>query len=142
MFDRLSHIMLPVDFSDKNVVAMDTAYDIVTAKPAKVTLLHVIEPISVSDDDEILKFTDQLRARADVELASLASRFSSLELDVSCVTLVGNRSKTAVRYAVENDVDLIVVSSHQLDSDDSPRSMASVSYQIAVLATCPVLLLK
>jgi nucleotide-binding universal stress UspA family protein len=142
MFDRLTHILLPVDFSDKNVVAMDTVYDIVTAKPAKVTLLHVIEPITVNDDEEIRKFTDQLRARADSELASLASRFADLDLDVTCVTLVGNRSKTAVRHALENDVDLIVVSSHQLGSADSPRSMASVSYQIAVLATCPVLLLK
>ncbi|HAK52884.1 MAG TPA: hypothetical protein DCM54_13415 [Gammaproteobacteria bacterium] len=54
----------------------------------------------------------------------------------------GSRSRTVTEFAHENNVDLIIVSSHPIEKVQSARSMASVSYQVAVLATCPVLLLN
>jgi nucleotide-binding universal stress UspA family protein len=142
MFDQFEHVLLPLDFSDKNEVALRTAHDILTARPVKLTLIHVIEPIAVADDVEIRNFTEQLRSKANEELKKRAQQFSDLDITVHCETLIGNRSRSTVSYAEEHGVDLILVSSHQISEGHSARSMASVSYQVAVLATCPVLLLK
>ena len=131
-----------MDFSEKNQIALDAAYDIVSQTPARVTLLHVIEPIAIIDDVEVQDFTDQLVARANIELQTKAAKFSDLDVNVVCATQVGNRSRTVTAFAVDNDVDLIIVSSHPIQEVHSARSMASVSYQIAVLANCAVLLLK
>ena len=142
MLNQYQHLLLPMDFSEKNQVALDSAYNIVSQNPARLTLLHVIEPIGIIDDDEIQDFTDQLVARADSELKTRAAQFSDLDVDVVCTTQVGNRSRTVTAFAVDNNVDLIIVSSHPIQEVHSARSMASVSYQIAVLANCAVLLLK
>ncbi len=142
MLDRFHHILLPLDFSDKNTVALDTAYDIVSSSLARVTLLHVIEPIAIADDEEIRTFTEQLRDRATAELQKRAAQFSDLDTSVSCESHIGSRSRAVISYSLDNDVDLIIVSSHPIVEGDAARSMASISYQIAVLASCPVLMLK
>jgi len=142
LLNQYQHLLLPMDFSEKNQVALDSAYNIVSQNPARLTLLQVIEPIGIVDDDEIQDFTDQLVARADSELKTRAAQFSDLDVDVVCTTQVGNRSRTVTAFAVDNNVDLIIVSSHPIQEVHSARSMASVSYQIAVLANCAVLLLK
>jgi universal stress protein A len=47
-----------------------------------------------------------------------------------------------VRYADEQEVDLLLLSSHQVDRDHPALGWGTISYRIAIMARCPVLLVK
>ena len=106
------------------------------------TLLHVIELIDLPGDDDVREFTDRLRERADRELESRAQRFGDAKLAVDWKIRFGNRAREISAYETESDTDLIVMSSHDIDPEHPARSLATLSYQVAVLAKCPVLLVK
>jgi nucleotide-binding universal stress UspA family protein len=143
MLDQFHHVLVPLDFSDKNEIALKAVLEIVSSAPAPahVSLLHVIEPIGILDDSGIERFTDQLREHADKELLKIAQRFSGLNVTVSCENRLGHRAREAVAFADENKVDLIVLNSHRIKDNES-RHEPGLSYQIAILADCSVLLLK
>lgn len=142
MLPRFQHILVPLDFTDKNAAALDIAFELAVANQARVTLLHVIELIDLPDDDDIREFTDRLRIRADRELELRAQRFAEAKLQVDWKIRYGNRAREIADDEVERGADLIVMSSHNVDADRAARSLASVSYQVAVLSKCPVLLVK
>ena len=134
------HILVPLDFSDKNDAALETVHEMVASSSSIVSLLHVVETIGSPDDVEIRKFTAQLQEHSESELLKRAQRFSDLDITVTCENRSGNRVQETLAFAADNEVDLIVLNSHQMV--DNKTSSASISYQIAILANCPVLLLK
>lgn len=141
MLDQYHHLLVPLDFSDKNDTALETALEIVSTSPARVSLLHVIEPIGILDDSEIERFTDQLRRHADKELRKIARRFDGLNVTVNCENRLGHRARETAAFANDNEVDLIVLNSHRIGDSESGHQ-PGLSYQIAILASCSVLLLK
>jgi len=90
----------------------------------------------------VQEFVERLQRRADSELELRSQRFAEANVAVEWKTRLGKRAREIVSYEAEHDVDLIVLSSHPVDSDDPPGSLATLSYQIAVLSRCPVLLVK
>ena len=56
--------------------------------------------------------------------------------------MYGNRAQEIVRYAMEAGVDLIVLTSHRIDLQDSSAGWGTVSYKVGILSQCPVLLVK
>ena len=135
-----NHILVPLDFSDKNDAALETVHEMVSSSSSIVSLLHVVETIGSPDDSEVRKFTQQLQEHSGSELLKRAQRFSDLDITVTCENRSGNRVQETLAFAADNEVDLIVLNSHQMV--DNKTSSASISYQIAILANCPVLLLK
>ena len=142
MTSQFKHILIPLNFSEQNDRALDAVVEMTTGTQAKVTLMHVIEPINVSEDPEIENFLEELQNNADNELKERVKRFDGLDMTVSCEQRVGNRSKEVVTFAYEANVDLIVLNSNPLHGGKSGKLNASVGYQITVLANCAVLLLK
>ena len=143
MLDRFKHILIPLDFSDKNDVALEAVHEFASSNPASVSnisLLHVIEPIGDLVDAETRKFTEQLRKHSENELLKRAQRFSDLDIMVSCENRSGNRVSETLTFVEESAVNLIVLNSHQIRTGEA--NPTSLSYQIAILAGCPVLLLK
>jgi nucleotide-binding universal stress UspA family protein len=134
------HILVPLDFSDKNDAALETVHGMVSLNSSVVSLLHVVETIGSPEDLEIQKFTQQLQEHSEKELLKRAQRFRDLDITVTCESRSGNRVQETLAFAADNEVDLIVLNSHQMI--DNKSSSASISYQIAILANCPVLLLK
>lgn len=142
MIPRFQHILLPLDFTEKNQAALDVAFELAVANRAAVTLLHVIESIDLSDDEEIQEFYRQLEERAEGELELRSQRFTEAGLNVEWKIRYGKRAKEIVAFEREHDIDLIVMSSHPLDVEQPARSFATLSYQVAVLCRCPILLVK
>ncbi len=68
MLSRFRHILVPLDFSEKNQAALDVAFELAVTNEARVTLLHVIETLDLPDDPEVEQFVEHLRERADREL--------------------------------------------------------------------------
>jgi nucleotide-binding universal stress UspA family protein len=145
MLPRFQHLLVPLDLTVKNRKALDLAFEIAAQNRARTTLLHVIERIESlpeEDDPEVQEFYTQLAERAAVSLDSLAQRFSDAGLEVEHKTWFGKRVREVVRFATERDVDLVVLSSHAVDTTRPIESLASVSYQVSILCPCPVLMVK
>jgi nucleotide-binding universal stress UspA family protein len=92
--------------------------------------------------EEIRGFYDKLEEHANAELHKLAERVAQSGVSVREEVVYGKRAKNIVEYAANHRVDLIAMSSHRLEPGHERTSLATISYEVAVLAPCPVLLLK
>lgn len=136
------NILVPVDFTLKNEAALNTALDLARGKDAKVTLLHVIETIEHVEFDEMADFYRGLETRAAAKLYGLEERYKEALIPVYHEIEYGKRAETIVHHAEEREVDLIVLSSHKVDRDHPALGVGAISYRIAIVARCPVLLVK
>ena len=141
MFKR---ILVPVDFTEKSLKAVDMAHDLAVLSGAEVILLHVIERIEHLDSefDELKPFYDRLAKSARKSLLEFSERFLTDNLQVEDMILYGKRTDGIIRFAIENRADLIIMASHRNDPDRPGHDWSSISYAVAILAPCPVLLAK
>jgi nucleotide-binding universal stress UspA family protein len=137
-----NHILVPVDFTEKNKAAIAAAQELARQSAARVSLLHVIEFIDFPDDDEISSFYEKLQRRSEQELDNLLKLFKDDSLDVSVETIINNRAKGIALYAADNDVDLIVMSSHPVSPEKRGHSWSTISYQVSAICQCSILLVK
>jgi len=143
MLPRFEHLLVPVDFTDKNWLALDLTFELAVQNKASVTLLHVIEPIAVDDDPEVAAFMANLERRALDDLAAMAQRFLDAGASVEWKTRQGKRAPEIVRFASERAIDLIVLNSHRVNLEElSAESLGSLSHQVSLFCQCPVLLVK
>jgi nucleotide-binding universal stress UspA family protein len=139
MFSRL---LVPLDFTDKNEAAVTIALETARRDGAEVTLLHVIEIIDDIDFDEMSDFYRKLEARAAAKLAVIADRLAEAGVRARYEIVFGRRAESILKQAMDLQTDLIVVSSHQVDREHPALGLGTMSYQIAIVARCPVLLVK
>jgi nucleotide-binding universal stress UspA family protein len=139
MFDR---ILVPVDLSEKSLKAADLAYELATQSRSEVVLLHVIETIEHIAFEEMKQFYDRLESSAREGLREFSERFEEAGLRVENVVVYGHRTREIVDFAVTNRTDLIVMASHRIDPDRPGHDWSSISYAVAIMAPCPVLLVK
>ncbi len=139
MFHR---ILAPLDFTQKNFRALEIARQIALQNKASVVLLHVIETVEHIPDEELKGFYEKLEATARERMRLPASMMLERDVCVDPEVVYGRRAEEIVRYATANDVDLIVMSSHKIGAEEAGHGWATISYKVAVLAQCPVLLVK
>lgn len=139
MFQR---ILVPVDLSEKSLAAVDLAYELASKSGAIVSLLHVIETIAHVPFDDLKPFYERLEQRATEGLQELAERFISRKLEVETVVVYGHRTDEIVKFAITNRNDLIIMASHRIDPNRPGHNWSTISYAVAILSPCPVLLVK
>ena len=136
-------ILIPLDFTEKNEAALRIALE--TAAPGadtEVVLLHVIETIEHIEPEEMGGFYRSLEARAAAKMFALEERFKQAGIPVRHEVLLGKRAETIVRYAEDHGTDLILLSSHKVDRQHPALGIGTLSYRVAIVANCPVLLVK
>jgi nucleotide-binding universal stress UspA family protein len=136
------HLLVPVDFTEQNLEALTVARNMAEQNPAQVTLLHVIETIDYVTDDEIDQFYDTLQSQARRKMDQLAIPFQDAQIQIDSRIVLGKRAREIVTYALQNEVDLVVMSSHRVDLSDGPRGWGTLSHQVSVLCPCAVLLIR
>jgi nucleotide-binding universal stress UspA family protein len=142
MLPRFKNILVPLDFTEKNVAALEIAFELAVANRARVTLFHVVETVDVESDAEMERFYDRLEKRADSELERLSQRFESTGLPVERKVRFGKRLPEILQSCSGHNTDLVVMSSHRPDLQKPHQTWATLSYQVSVLCPCPVLLVK
>jgi nucleotide-binding universal stress UspA family protein len=136
-------ILVPVDFTGKNETALDSAVQIAaTQAESEITLLHVIETIEHIEFSEMSDFYRRLELQVAAKLFALEARLKERGANVRHEILFGKRAETVVSYAEEKGVDLMILSSHKVDRDHPALGLGTLSYGIAIVARCPVLLVK
>lgn len=134
-------ILVPVDLTEKGHSTVPTVARLAPAG-ARVTLLHVVETLEDVPFEEMEDFYRGLESRARDTLNGWAEELGRLGLDASLAVVFGHRAEEIVAYAEEHASDLVLMRSHAVDPVRPGRGWATVSYQVAALVACPVLLVK
>ena len=139
MFQR---ILVPVDLTQKSLTAVDMAYEFAAQTGAEVVLLHVIETIEHVEFEELKPFYDRLESSARKGLREFSERFVANKFRIDQAIVYGHRTKQIIDFAIQNGTDLIIMASHRIDPDRPGHDWSSISYAVAILSPCPVLLAK
>jgi len=138
MFQR---ILVPVDLTDRNASAIETAGGLAAGNGGTVVLLHVIETLDLPFE-ELEDFYHKLEDKAMDALLEMAAPLRQAQVDFDPNVRYGDRAEEIVGFANEAGTDLVVLTSHKIDLESPGASWTTLSYKVAILVQCPVLLLK
>jgi len=136
------NVLIPVDLSEKGAVAVAAATDVADPQEASVTLLHVIETLQDVEYDELESFYQRIKERAEKTLGSWTDELSAKGFEAGAEIVFGRRGPEILRYADEQNVDLIVMTSYALDRANPTEGFGTLSHQLAALSRCSVLLVR
>ncbi|QDT65543.1 universal stress protein [Calycomorphotria hydatis] len=141
----IKRILLPTDFSPYSHVAAEHAFQLAGCFGAELHLLHVIQdPVMMYPDVALSVPPPMIDVR---ELESSAQKSLdriSIPEHISCTARTvrhGPEFLEIVRYAKENEIDMIVMGTHGR-SGLSHALMGSVAEKVVRKAPCPVLTVR
>ena len=133
-----TRVLVPTDFSSCSRAALNFAVALAKSKqPASIILLHVVEPLVPSCDDD-LGVLEPEALRTESELLA-ASRGQDVQIDAHIV--YGVPAKKILSYVREHGIDLIVMGTHGKGGilDFLIGDTAEI---VMRKATCPVLTVR
>ena len=135
-----SRVVVPVDFSENSLVAIDTALQLVS-DPTQITVVHVLQDLSPLEPGEMWHTID-LATRIRHGTAALRERlanerYAQVKVDV----LVGDPGHEIADLAAREKADLIVLPSHGR-TGLTRLLIGSVAERVVRLSHCPVLVLR
>ena len=136
------NILVPTDLSKKSTKAIDIAIKIGAESNCKITLLHVIETIEDADYEEFDEFYEKLKVRAERKMDEMVHNKKIKQSAIRKEIAFGKRVKEIVRFAYENGIDLIILTSHKIEKIDASDGWATISYRVGILSHCPVMMIK
>jgi nucleotide-binding universal stress UspA family protein len=137
IFER---ILVPVDLSERVSGVLDWAVRL-SGPGTTVTLLHVIETLEDVPFEEMEEFYRKLEERAVQALDRWVDELAGRGVKAERRVIFGHRLEEVVGAATEGP-DVILLRSHAVDPQNPGRGWGTLSYRVAFLAACPVLLLK
>jgi len=147
-FPQLKKILLPTDFSGCANYALPYAAAIARAANARIICVHVVEPVvpavgytGLADPMPMADISEQLEDSAERQLPKLAECEECSGLNVEEVIVHGDAAAEIVRVASEEEVDLIVISSHGR-TGLGRMIFGSTAESVVRHASCPVLVVK
>ena len=133
-------VVVPIDFSDDSLLAVDTALALV-AGPAQIHVIHVLPLLTVADPGVVWEPVDDESRRSHAEDA-LRQRLSDERYrGVKVKVTIGDPGHEIVDYAQELKAELIVMPSHGR-TGIRRLLIGSVAERVVRLAHCPVLVMK
>lgn len=136
-------ILLPTDFSVPAEKARDYAVAMAGPIEAELHVLYVSEPYPVPDGTGNYAMIDEPVAPR--VLADARARLTELMKDCGirdsllvCAARIGNPIVEILKYAAENNIDLIVMGTHGR-TGLAHALIGSVAEKVVRTATCPVL---
>ena len=139
----LKHLLVPVDFSENSLKAIDAALALAKPVGAHVTLLYVLEPIIVTYGEVLpgdLPNDTERRYGADAEMERLRGRYA-LEAPLDTLIVDGTAWDVICDTAERKKSDLIVITSHGY-TGLKRMFLGSTAERVVRHAKCPVLVLK
>lgn len=137
-------IVVPTDFSDCSLQALDEAVSLAHHFGAKIHLLHVVEEVTTwalgteaGMAGEVQRQT--LHGDVNAHFVALAPRLHGVEHDTAIRT--GRASNSIVDYARETDADLILMATHGR-TGLARFFVGSTTEAVVRKATCPVLTVR
>ncbi len=140
MFD---HILLPLDGSTLAECVLPHAVALAKAFSSRLTLLRVVYPRRSTNQQSIVNPMDwqMLKSEADAYLKSVQKRLEDVGVQSEIRIMEGNPAQQIIDYTRDEDVDLIVMSSHG-KGGLSEWNINSVVQKVLYRAFVPVMLIR
>ena len=136
------HILVPTDLSEKSQKALDIAVRLASQGASRITLLHVVETIEDADCDEFDSFYRSLGKRSWKKMEKMLDPYRGQDVAVEREVAYGKRVRAIIQFARDREIDLVVLSSHRVDTESLDQGWGTISYQVGILSPCPVMLVK
>lgn len=134
-------VVVPIDFSDISFTALETALEYVD-HPSKVHILHVLEPLPVTEPGMMWNTVNNETRKQNV-LNALHQKFNDPKFkEIKIDVKIGNPSEKIIDCAAELKADLIVIPSHGTRHGISRFLIGSVTERVIRFSKCPVLVLR
>lgn len=132
------HILVALDGRPESEQALKQAVEIAQVYHANLSSISIIERLpayaaSVGEVDEVIQESDRFFHKIQDHAKKVAS-LSGISLNT--ITRKGNAAQTIIQFAVENNVDLIVVGA------ESHRGLGSTADKVTENAPCSVLVAR
>lgn len=139
----IRHLLVPVDFSSPSLDALEYAIQVVDRFGARLTVVHVLEPIYYDLELGLGRVEQEVQKRThwEAQLESLAQVVRDRGLAAGSVVLGGIPSESIVTYARGQGCDLIVMGTHGRRGLTRLR-YGSVAESVLRQAPCPVLTVR
>ena len=144
-------ILVPHDGTEMSDKALKKAVEFAVALKSQIILLHVIEEIPIpsslilgNDSTMINKARRSIRRNLElgwnkfVELKAHEIEETKVVMTDYCV--FGSAADQILRFARNNNIDLIVMASRRLQGIYKVKALGSVTRKVSELADCPILI--
>jgi nucleotide-binding universal stress UspA family protein len=144
---KLHRILCPTDFSEFSFKSIHYGCELARAFESELHLLHILQDynsLAPATGESFAVFTDwlpQLTKQAQERLAKLPGPEWESRVKVQRHTVVGATVDEIVKYAKEQDIDLIVQSTHGR-TGLKHFLLGSVAESVVRYAPCPVLTVR
>ena len=143
---KLKKVLVPTDFSDSARHAFSYGVSFAKEYNAGLVLLHVVENLTVGYASDLFpvpmaEVFQEISGYAKTELSKLAEDARQKGVTVSELVVQGKPSAEIIRYAAENDVDMIVLGTHGKGMLDQAL-FGSTTERVVRRAPCPVLTVR
>ncbi len=138
----LKHALVPIDFSDHSLRALDVAHTLAAETTGTITLLHVVELLPGWEDAPLAIRPDRLAKEAEAKLERLAAeRGLDPKLVARTAVRIGIPWAEITRAADDLDRDLIVIATHGYTGWKHVL-LGSTAERVVRHAKCPVLVVR
>lgn len=145
---RLKRILVPTDFSEISLQALEYAIELGKPFKASIVLLHASEPIYFATpgtlyapSGNVVMLLREQRRIAQEHLAHLARALEKRRIPIQTMLASGSPHQVIVGAAKKVGADLIVMSTHGRGGF-SHLFMGSVAEKVVRSASCPVLTVR
>jgi len=140
---RIERILVPIDFSDCSLDALEYGALVAQRSKASIRILHVLEPVSYGLDFTLphVAKRDQDRTAITKKLSDLAAALTSAGVAADFVLSGGLPADSILNAAVAPDVSLIVMGTHGRRGL-SHALFGSVAEFVLRKSSCPVLTVR
>lgn len=133
-------VLVPVDFSDESLRAVDVALDL-TDSPIELRIVYVLQDLQPLEAGEVWGVIDP-QVRIEGAKKALKEKLSAAKYaTVTTEVMLGDPATTIANYAQEIHAELIVLPSHGR-TGLTRLLIGSVAERVVRLAHCPVLVLR
>jgi len=143
---ELKNILVPLDFSDHSKVSLLHAKGIAESYDADLRLLHVVEQRTVpvfypAGMSSILSAFKKVKERSKRAMVSYLEDVGDTKRKVIVSVVEGHPASDIVKYAKDNQMDMIVIATHGLTGLEH-MLIGSVTEKVVRMAHCPVFVVK
>lgn len=143
---KLKKILVPTDFSESARHALTYGISFAREYEAELQLLHVVENLTVGYASDLFpvpmaEVFQEISGYAKAELAKLGAEARAKNVDVVEHVVQGKPSAEIIRFAEENEVDMIVLGTHGKGMLDQAL-FGSTTERVVRRAPCPVLTVR
>ena len=143
---KLKKVLVPTDFSDSARQALRYGMSFAKEYGAELVLLHVVENLTVGYASDLFpvpmaEVFQEISGYAKAELAKLGQEARARGLGVRELVIQGKPSAEIIRFAAENEIDVIVLGTHGKGMLVQAL-FGSTTERVVRRAPCPVLTVR